>query len=283
MARILDYWHLFVPEYIPMAVTTLLVGAVATTGTLPDWRFWPVAFALCCIVGAFNSLNAIADKEIDRINRPERPVPRDAISEKQALTFSIILYLVALATAYWVSMTVFMIVFAAVILTAAYSYPEIELKKKYLIGTLVVTIFYAGLCLLAGWALYPAQRMPIEVMFFFFVLGFGLAITKDFMDIPGDSFNKAHTIPVKLGYTQSIGIVFIILTFAFLLLGFLVYSDMLPSKYYLLLIFYPLLFFNTNSFRKHAQSFYTNHLFQKTVLLLIALELAFVGLTLYVN
>jgi len=281
MASIFDYWHLIVPEYIPMAITTLLVGAVATTGTLPDWRFWPVAFALFCVVGAFNAFNAIADREIDKINQPGRPIPKGTVSEKQALFFAILLYFVALLVAYWINPFVFGVIFIAVMLTAAYSYPGIDLKKKYMMGTLTVTAFYAILCFIAGWALYPTLQVPVEIMAFLFLLGFSMAITKDFMDVPGDSFNKAHTFPVKHGYLQSIGIVFIFLTFAFLFFAFTVYSGKLTNKFYALLLFYPIMFFNVSSFRKHEKSFYTNHLFQKTVMLIIALEMAFVALALY--
>ena len=281
MSSLWNYWHLIVPEYIPMALTTLLVGAVATTGSLPDYRFWIVAFALCCVVGAFNAFNAIADREIDKINKPERPLPNNKISEKSALSFAMLLYVIALLVAYLVNIYVFGIVFIAVIITAAYSYPSIDLKRVYILGTLTVTVFYAIICFLAGWALYPTMPIPLEIMMFLFILGFSLAITKDFMDVPGDSFNNAHTLPVKLGYHQSIGIVFLFLTFAFLFLAFLIYSDILPTKYYALLLFYPLMFFNVNTFRKHAKSFYTNHLFVKTIILIIILEMVYIGLTLY--
>jgi len=69
MINFVDYWKLIVPEYIPMAISTLLVGAVLSTGILPDVRFWFVAAALVCVVGAFNSFNAIADKEIDKMEK----------------------------------------------------------------------------------------------------------------------------------------------------------------------------------------------------------------------
>lgn len=281
MFHLVDLWHLVVPEYIPMAITTLFVGIVATTGFLPDWRFWLVSVSLLCVVGAFNSFNAIADKEIDRVNRPERPLPNSRISEKHALLFAIFLYFLALLISYLISIIVFWIVFAAVIITAAYSYPGIDLKKHFLTGTITVTIFYAILCFLAGWALYPTYPIPLGAMLFFFLLGFGLAVTKDFMDVPGDTFNSAHTLPVRLGYSQSVGIVFILLTFAFLFLTFQIYSGALQQKYYLLLLFYPLMFFNVNSFRKHAKSFYSNHVFLKTIALIILLEAAFAVLSLY--
>ncbi|MFA6269363.1 MAG: UbiA family prenyltransferase, partial [archaeon] len=204
MTHPIHYWNLMVPEYVPMAITTLLAGAVVTTGTLPNSSFWLLAVSLSCIVGAFNSFNAIADKEIDKINSPHRPIPSKKIEEKHALYFSIGLYVLALLLASFINTTAFIIILGCVVLTAAYSYPKINLKQRFLLGTLTVTLFYAVLCFLAGWALSPTQRFPLEIATFLFLMGFGLAITKDFMDLPGDAFHRKHTLPVKLGYLQSI-------------------------------------------------------------------------------
>ena len=188
MTHPIHYWNLMVPEYVPMAITTLLAGAVATTGALPGNSFWFIAVALFCIVGAFNSFNAIADKDIDRINNPHRPMPSKKIQEKHALYFSIGLYVLALILAALVNITELIVIFACVLLTAAYSYPKINLKKRFFLGTLTVTMFYAVFCFIAGWALNPSLSFPISLAVFLFILGLGLAITKDIMDLPGDAF-----------------------------------------------------------------------------------------------
>lgn len=276
MPKITDFLHLIVPLYIPMAITSLLVGATSTINALPDWRFWLAALSLACVVGAFNAFNAIADREIDRINKAERPVPSKKISEKQALFFAMFLYFIALASGFLINITFFGIIFVAVILTTLYSYPGIELKKKFFLGTLTVTFFYAVLCTLSGWALYPDKPIPVPIIFFLLFIGFSMAITKDFMDVVGDSYNQAHTFPVRLGNSQSAAIVFIFLVFSFLFLIFLISQGILPTKYYALLILSPMMLLNISSLKKKGNS--SEALFNRNILLIIVLEILIVVL-----
>lgn len=280
MATTIDFLHLSVPQYIPIAFFGLLVGVVFTIGSLPDFRFWVAALSLACIVGGFNSFNAIADKDIDRINKPYRPIPSRRISEEQALYFALVLYVIALILGFLINLQFFAIVFVSMILTIAYSYPGIYLKKKFFVGTMVGTVFYAILCPLAGWALYPDVAIPFSIIFFLFALGLSLAVSKDFTDIAGDHFNQANTFPVKLGYSQSIALVFVFLTFSFLFLVFLIIQKLLPEKYYLLLIFFPLSVLNINTLRGNPRKPPSNHVFLRTVLLIVFLELTIVVLEL---
>lgn len=278
MSKTLDFLHLIALQYIPMAIFSLLVGATATISALPDFRFWIAAISLFCVVGGFNAFNAIADKEIDKINKPSRPVPSKKISEKEALWFTITLYFFSLLAAFTINLYFFVIIFFCVILTTMYSLPGINLKKYYFIGTLTVTIFYAVLCTLSGWALYPNNAIPWSIIFFLFFMGFSLAISKDFMDVVGDSYHNIKTFPVKIGYSQSVALVFIALTFSFVFLIFLILQNILPIKYYLLLIVFPLFLFNINGLRKKQQAHTYNYLFNKTVILIILLELIITGL-----
>lgn len=282
MHRIIDYWNLMVPEYAPMAITTLFAGTVVTTGLLPVTSFWLLAVSLFCIVGAFNSFNAIADKEIDKINSPHRPIPSKKILEHHALYFSIILYVVALVLAWFVNPTAFLVIVGCVVLTAVYSYPKINLKKRFFLGTLTVTVFYATLCFIAGWALTPTSPFPSQIAAFLFILGLGLAITKDFMDVPGDSFHRAHTLPVKFGYLQSLALIVFILTLAFAFFTFIIYQNLLPQKYYLLLIFYPLMLFNLYGYIEHHKSYLTTHLFRTTMVFIMVLEISTAAIALLV-
>src|SRR6056297_3992562 len=50
-------------------------------------------------VGAGNAINDYFDREIDRINQPERAIPRGAVSPRGALAFSVVLFAGAVAFA----------------------------------------------------------------------------------------------------------------------------------------------------------------------------------------
>jgi len=280
MANIKNFLNLITPQYIPIAFFGLLVGIVSTINSLPDWRFWIAAASVICIVSGFNSFNAIADREIDRINKPYRPIPNKRISEIQALYFALASYALALILAFLINSQFFVIIFISVIITIAYSYPGIYLKKKFFIGTMIGTIFYAILCPLAGWALYPTNAIPFPIIFFLFILGLSLSVSKDFTDLAGDHFNQIQTLPVKLGYLQSIAMMFIFLTFSFFFLIFLIMQTLLPEKYYVLLIFFPLSVLNINTLRDKQKQLINNHFFFRTVLLIILLESTIVVLEL---
>jgi len=264
-----------------MAISSLLVGVALSIHSLPDWHFWIATVSLICIVGGFNSFNAIADKEIDRINKPNRPLPAKKLSEKEVLYFATLLYFIALLSAFLINLYFFMVIFVALLVTTAYSYPGLDLKRRFFLGTFSVTIFYAVLCPLAGWALYPSTIIPLPIILFLFFLGLSLAISKDFMDIPGDAYNNVHTFPVKIGYYPSIGLIFVFLTLSFGFLVFLVLQKILSPVYLFLLIFFPLLVLNINALRGKHSSFTQNTIFGRTTVLIISLELALCLLAIY--
>ncbi|MFH1391527.1 MAG: UbiA family prenyltransferase [Candidatus Diapherotrites archaeon] len=282
MSRHYDFLHLIVPEYIPMAITTALVGAVSTTNAFPGFEFIIVAIVLTLIVAAFNAFNAIADREIDQINKPERPLPSKKISNHEALLFAITAYSIALLLSLLINPTFFAIIFIAVLVTTAYSYPGIDLKRKFGIGNFTVTVFYAILCSLAGWALYPNEPIPIPIISFLFLIGLSLSISKDFMDMPGDAFHQANTLPVKFGKNPSVGIIFIFLVISYLVLLMIIIMGLLSQQYYFLFIFFPLMLFNVNRFRIKSNSDDHNHVFIKTVLLIIVLEISIILLEVFV-
>jgi geranylgeranylglycerol-phosphate geranylgeranyltransferase len=276
-----NYWKLFSPEYIPMAITTALIGAIATSNILPDYRFLIITIAICCVIGAFNSYNAIADKEIDKVNRLDRPLPMGHISEKRALHLAIILYFIALILSATIGIEALGIMALSILVTIAYSFPKLHLKKTFLVGTISVAFFYATLCFALGWALYPKLTFPFELAVFLFILGAGLSITKDFMDFAGDSFHGAKTLPVKIGYNKSIAIILVILTGAFGLLFEMIRGGIIDNKFFVLLVFYPLMISNVFLFKKYSKSFDSKSLFSQIMILIIALELGYVFLVFF--
>src|SRR3989344_8358855 len=281
ISKINDYLGLIVPEYIPMAITSALLGAVLSKGGLPGYEFLIVIPVLTFIVAAFNSFNAIADKEIDKINKLHRPLPAKKLMDWHALWFAIVLYALALVLAFTVNTAFFIIILSSVLITAAYSYPGIDLKRKFIVGNFAVTGFYAILCTLSGWALYPDTLMPLPMIFFLFLMGFSLSVSKDFMDVPGDLAHGANTFPVRIGKMQSISIIFAILSFSFMMLLLLISQKYVSEKFYALLIFFPLLAFNVNRFG-HANSNYDgNTIFQHIIILISLLQITIIGLQLW--
>ena len=86
-------------------------GAVTAYGAAPrelwhaDLIVFPLAGALMAAVlnAASNALNQIYDLEIDRINKPKRPLTSGRLSMRDAWIFTLATYAVALALAWFVA------------------------------------------------------------------------------------------------------------------------------------------------------------------------------------
>lgn len=281
MPSIKDYIELIVPEYIPMALTTALLGFVVANQKLPGNEFAIILASLFLVVAGFNAFNAISDAEIDRINKPNRPVPSQRITLKQALWFSLVCYGLSLILAIFINWFLFLTILTAIFITALYSWPDINLKRRFLIGSLTVTVFYAILCPIAGWSLNPTQPFPLAVIGFLFLLGSGLSISKDFMDVPGDSYNNAQTIPVKIGRNKSILIITLLLLLAFGSLVFFILNNYLNDSFYVLLVFLPLFLLSIYRFKSANMTVEeSDHLFKQIIVLLILVEIAMIVLKL---
>src|SRR6476646_629467 len=79
-------------------------GAATAAGAVPreafsrDLILFPLIGLLMAAVlnAASNALNQIYDLEIDRINKPRRPLPSGRLSSREAWTFTLATYVVAL-------------------------------------------------------------------------------------------------------------------------------------------------------------------------------------------
>src|SRR3954463_15761953 len=85
-------------------------GAATAYGAAPR-EGWQAAILLYPIVGltmaavlnaASNALNQIYDLEIDRVNKPKRPLPSGRLSLREAWVFTWIAYAIALMLAWFV-------------------------------------------------------------------------------------------------------------------------------------------------------------------------------------
>jgi 4-hydroxybenzoate polyprenyltransferase len=103
-----------------------------------------------------NALNQIYDLEIDRVNKPARPLPSGKVSIADAWTFTAITYGTALVLAWLVAPQArhecFWIVVAAVICTFLYSMPPFRTKRLGLWANVTIAIPRGMLLKVAGWS-----------------------------------------------------------------------------------------------------------------------------------
>jgi 4-hydroxybenzoate polyprenyltransferase len=172
---------------------------------------------------ANNALNQIYDLEIDRINKPKRPLPASTLSVRQAWIFTWIMFAIGLLPTWWVVVypfntwrakffaplpehECFFIYLVAFVSTFVYSVPAFGRTKAHPLGAnLTIAIPRGCLLKVAGWTMV-ARATTLEPwfigsIFMFFLLG--AASTKDFSDIKGDRAGGVRTLPIAFGVRRA--------------------------------------------------------------------------------
>jgi geranylgeranylglycerol-phosphate geranylgeranyltransferase len=206
---ILNYIKLTRPSNNFITALSVLVGA-AISGEIESWAM--VLFA--CLSAFFisaggNVINDFFDIDIDRINKPNRPLPRAKIPQNSALIWSILLFLPGLILSLQVRTLSLLIAFIVCVFLVLYSY---SLKKTFLWGNLTVSVISA-LAFVYGGIATEDFRLSLIPAAFALLFHLGREILKDMEDIKGDSSAGASTLPIKLGVKFSLNICTLIFLF----------------------------------------------------------------------
>ncbi|ELZ86059.1 prenyltransferase [Haloferax elongans ATCC BAA-1513] len=176
-------------------------GAIVAGGTLED-TFVVIAAILATVfaTGAGNAINDYFDRDIDRINRPDRPIPRGAVSADAAKWFSIALFGGAVVSA--LALPLVALAIAVVNLTALVAYTEF-LKGLPGVGNVVVAALTGSTFLFGGAAIgEPLGAVVLAVLAALATLT--REIVKDVEDIAGDKEEGLRTLPIVVGERPSL-------------------------------------------------------------------------------
>jgi len=192
-------------------------GAATAAGAAPR-EAWTTNLLLYPVIGlvmaavlnaASNALNQIYDLEIDRINKPRRPLPSGRLSLQEAWTFTLVTYAVALVLAWFVEPAgrheCFWIVVVATIITVLYSAPPFRTKRLGIWANVTIAIPRGVLLKVAGWSavktIMGTEPWFIGAIFGLFLLG--ASTTKDFADMEGDARGGCRTLPIMYGVRRA--------------------------------------------------------------------------------
>ena len=188
-----------------------LSGSVTALGAEPppgqvSWVF-PILGAVmaAALNAASNGLNQICDLEIDRIAKPQRPLPSGRLDRRAAWVFTGVCWAAALAAAWFVNPAggreCFLLVLAGSLFVWMYSAPPLRTKRLGMLANATVAIPRGLLLKVAGWSAVRTVSDPepwlIGLVFGLFLLG--ATTTKDFADIAGDRVGDCRTLPVVYG------------------------------------------------------------------------------------
>jgi 4-hydroxybenzoate polyprenyltransferase len=192
-------------------------GAVTAAGAAPP-EAWTTALVRYAATGALmaatlnaanNTLNQIYDLEIDRINKPARPLPSGRLTISEAWVFTAITYVVALVLAWLVAPggrhECFWIVLAATVATFVYSCPPLRTKQRGIWANVTIAIPRGVLLKAAGWSCVKTV-MGLEPWYIGSIFGLfllGASTTKDFADMEGDARGGCRTLPIVYGVRRA--------------------------------------------------------------------------------
>lgn len=230
------------PANVLISMISIFVAAFIT-GTLHP----AINVLLACVSGGLiaagaNTINDYFDLEIDRINKPKRPLVAGKLSSSQAVIIALFEFAVGSLLALFIGLLAFIIAFSISLLLFFYSY---RLKRLPLIGNLAVSFSTGMAFIYGGIAVHRVVETLIPAIFAFFY-HFGREIIKDIQDREGDTSEKARTFPIIYGNRLSL----ILTTLNFALLTVLVFLPFLFGwygiKYILVILFgvYPVIFFS---------------------------------------
>ncbi|WP_231183662.1 geranylgeranylglycerol-phosphate geranylgeranyltransferase [Haladaptatus sp. DYF46] len=202
------------------------IGAFVAGGVFTDSQPVQVAAAVMATwlaTGAGNAINDYFDREIDRINAPNRPIPRGAVSPRGGLIFSVVLFVGAIVAA--LALPVFAIAIAALNLIALVAYTRL-FKGLPGVGNAVVA-YLGGSTFLFGSAAVAADAgshaVPVEgirtagILFLLAALStFTREIIKDVEDMAGDREEGLNTLPLAIGArpATAFGVVLLLIAIA---------------------------------------------------------------------
>lgn len=193
-----------------------------------DWFLFGLATVLIAASG--NVINDIFDQDIDRLNKPDKLIVGNLITEEQAWNYYYGLGSVGLLVGIAVSWKLGNLSNALIFMLAAgglyfYSY---SYKRQFLIGNVVVAIlaglvpfipvYFYMMCAPNMWMQLPWS--PVLVAFAFFSLHTTLIreVIKDMEDIKGDQLLRCQTMPIVIGIRPTKAIVVFLIA---VLIGFI--------------------------------------------------------------
>jgi geranylgeranylglycerol-phosphate geranylgeranyltransferase len=185
-----------------MAVT----GVSVLAGAFANRQAWPLDHVLLAtasamlIAGGGNALNDYYDLEIDKLNRPQRPLPRGAVAPAAAHLAGLVLVLAGVLLGFAAGAALGIVAAAVTALLWLYAARG---KRMSIWGNLLV----ATVCALAfvyGGMAAGNPRLAAFPALFGLLMHFAREIVKDVQDERGDRAAKARTTAIALGRSASL-------------------------------------------------------------------------------
>jgi len=192
---------------ITRPVNALVAGLATILGYLiaghfPGLEILPLILTVILVTAAGNTINDYYDAAIDRVNRPERPIPRGEVSPTGAYIIACALFALGILATIPANLLCTAIALFNSLLLIGYA---AVLKRIPLAGNLAVA-YLSGSIFLFGGALAGitglAANLPLAVITMLSMLA--REILKAAEDLKGDAVGGARTLPMVTGVRTSV-------------------------------------------------------------------------------
>ena len=179
----------------------VLAGIILVSSKV-EYRAIIAIISAVLIAGAGYAINDYFDIDIDKINKPSRPLPSGKIEAKTAYRLAIIMFVIGSLLPILIGpLTTAFAIFNAILM---YYYSKV-LKRTGFIGNLTVafstsaTIFYGALSVLEPSGRLIEVTSILPVVFLTFSLTLAREVIKGIEDYYGDKENGVKTLAVVMG------------------------------------------------------------------------------------
>lgn len=199
-----DEIKLLRPLNCAMAGTAVIISAIiALPHEIVKYKMDIILASISAflIAGLGNALNDYADRYIDKIAHPERPIPAGKVKPNFAIKISLILIAISLFIASFINPFCFLIALAAILLESSYAafLNRLAIGKNVVISSLVALLFIYG-----GFAVNKFFSIEIWILSMLaFIMNMAREIVKDIEDIKGDRKAGRKTLPIRHGIKKA--------------------------------------------------------------------------------
>ncbi len=199
MKKIRAFFILTRPLNVLIGGLSILVGSFIAGSLSPLTNVLLAIISGSLIAAAANSINDFYDVNIDRINKPYRPLAAGLLTRSEAFIFSMMLFFTGALLGSFINARAGVIALFACFLLYFYS---ARLKRTVLWGNLTVSLMTAFAFIYGAVAVDLLDKAMIPAGFAF-LFHFGREIIKDVEDHKGDSADNARTLPTIYGKKMS--------------------------------------------------------------------------------
>ncbi len=202
------------PYWLMTGGLSVLTAFAITKTMIAPQTILLIFFSMAFITSAGFAINDYFDRESDAVIKPKRPIPSGALSLKQVMAISSVLFALGLVMAALINWLSFAIIAVDSLLLLVYSY-LVKRKSGFaaniLVGVLTGTAFMYGQATITS----PAIVNLISLSLYPIAFGtIGGNVLRDILSVDGDSKVGYPTLPQKIGSVSAakVGAVFFLLT-----------------------------------------------------------------------